>query len=102
MRVRLNSVVQCVHFDIKKAPSVQHVHAKFFSLRGCGGGVQSLVNYIFFKGGGLLITVGFIYILCLVSVCLLMFFLYSINVKTAEPIGPKLCVGPRMTLRKVY
>ena len=32
-----------------------------------------------------------IYILCL-SVCL-----YLINVKTAEPIGPKFCLGPHMT-----
>ena len=24
--------------------------------------------------------------------------LYPINVKTAEPIGPKFCVGPNMTL----
>ena len=23
--------------------------------------------------------------------------MYSINVKTAEPIGPKFCVGPHMT-----
>ena len=31
-----------------------------------------------------------------VSVCL-----YPINVKTAEPIRPKFCVGPRMTTGKV-
>ena len=35
-------------------------------------------------------------ILCL-SVCL-----YPINVKTAEPIGPKICVGPCMTCRKGF
>ena len=40
----------------------------------------------------------YIYILCL-SVC---FFLYPINVKTAEPIGPKFFVGSRVTSRKVY
>ena len=27
---------------------------------------------------------------------------YPINVKTAEPIGPKFCVGPHMTPGKVY
>ena len=27
--------------------------------------------------------------------------LYPINVKTAEPIGPKFCVGPHTTPRKV-
>ena len=32
-----------------------------------------------------------------VSVCL-----YPINVKTAEPIEPKFCVGPHMTPEKVY
>ena len=37
-----------------------------------------------------------IYILCF-SVCL-----YPINVQTAEPIGSKFCVGPLMTLGKVY
>ena len=40
-----------------------------------------------------------IYILCLsvwVSVCL-----YPINVKTAEPIGPNLCVVPHTTPRKI-
>jgi len=31
------------------------------------------------------------------SVCL-----YPINVKTAEPIGPKFCVGPHVTPGKVY
>ena len=36
------------------------------------------------------------YILCL-SVPL-----YPINVKTAEPIGPKLFVDPHVTTRKVY
>ena len=35
------------------------------------------------------------------SVCLFAHF-YLINVKTAEPIGPKFCLGPRMTSRKVY
>ena len=41
-----------------------------------------------------------IYILCFsecLSVCL-----YPINVKTAEPIGPKFCVGPHVTPGKVY
>ena len=28
--------------------------------------------------------------------------LYPINAKTAEPIGPKFCVGPHMTLGNVY
>jgi len=28
--------------------------------------------------------------------------LYPINVKTAEPIGPKFCVGPHVTPGKVY
>ena len=28
--------------------------------------------------------------------------LYPINVKTAEPIGPKFCVGLRVTPGKVY
>ena len=28
--------------------------------------------------------------------------LYPINVKTAEPIGPKFCVGPQMTPGKIY
>ena len=37
-----------------------------------------------------------VYILFL-SVCF-----YSINVKTAEPIGPKFCVGPHMTPGRVY
>ena len=41
-----------------------------------------------------------IYILCL-SVCLSV-CLYSINVKTAEPIGPKIFVGSRVTPGKVY
>ena len=31
------------------------------------------------------------------SVCL-----YPINIKTAEPIGPKFCVGPLVTPGKVY
>ena len=35
-------------------------------------------------------------LVCL-SVCL-----YSINLKTAEPIGPKFCTGPNMTQGKVY
>ena len=35
-------------------------------------------------------------ILCCQTVCLGV-CLYSINVKTAEPIGPKVCVGPYMT-----
>ena len=29
-------------------------------------------------------------------------YLYPINVKTAEPIGPKFCVRPHVTPRKVY
>ena len=37
-----------------------------------------------------------VYILCL-SVCL-----YPINVKTAEPIGPKFFVGPCMTPGKIH
>jgi len=37
-----------------------------------------------------------IYFACL-SVCL-----YPINVKTAEPIGPKFCVGPHVAPGKVY
>ena len=28
--------------------------------------------------------------------------LYPINIKTAEPIGPKFCVGPHMTSGEVY
>ena len=28
--------------------------------------------------------------------------MYSMNVKTAEPIGPKFCVGPHMTPENVY
>ena len=39
----------------------------------------------------------FIYIYTCLSVRL-----YLINVETAEPIGPKLCVGPHMTSEKVY
>jgi len=35
------------------------------------------------------------------SVCLFV-CLYPINVKTAEPIGSEFCVGPHMTLGKVY
>jgi len=35
------------------------------------------------------------------SVCLSV-CLYPINVKTAEPIGPKFCVGPHVTPGKVY
>ena len=35
------------------------------------------------------------------SVCLFV-FLYPINVKTAEPIGPKFCVGHHVTTGKVY
>ena len=36
-------------------------------------------------------------------VCLSMFVcLYPTNVKTAEPIGPKFCVGPHLTPGKVY
>ena len=38
-----------------------------------------------------------IYLSCLFFVCL-----YSINVKRAQPIGPKFCVGPNMALWKVY
>ena len=41
-----------------------------------------------------------IYILCS-SICLFV-HLYPSNVKTAEPIGPKFCVGPHMTPGKVY
>ena len=37
------------------------------------------------------------------SVCLsLSVFLYPMNVKTAEPIGPEFCVGPHVTQGKVY
>ena len=39
------------------------------------------------------------------SVCLfvcLFVCLYPLNVKTAEPIGPKFCVGPHVTPGKVY
>ena len=39
----------------------------------------------------------YLYFACLFAVCL-----YPINVKTAESIGPKLCVGPHMTPRKGY
>ena len=39
----------------------------------------------------------YIYLSGFLSVCL-----YSINVKTAEPIGPKLCVGPHMTPEKRF
>ena len=35
------------------------------------------------------------------SVCLFV-CLYPINVKTAEPIWPKFCMGPHMTAGKVY
>ena len=38
-----------------------------------------------------------IYIYSCLSVCL-----HPINVKTAEPIGPKFCVGPYMTPGKFY
>ena len=34
--------------------------------------------------------------------CLSVCKLYPINPKTAEPIGPKFCVGPHMTPGKVY
>ena len=42
----------------------------------------------------------YINLACL-SVCLGV-CLYPINVKTAEPIRPKFCVGPNMALRKVH
>ena len=44
--------------------------------------------------------ISFIYIIWLV--CLSLFSLCQINVKTAEPIGPKFCVGHRVTPGKVY
>ena len=42
----------------------------------------------------------YIYFACL-SVCSFV-CLYPIDVKTAEPIGPKFCVGPHVTTGKVY
>ena len=51
-----------------------------------------------------LLIKSFIYVLCW-SVCLSVFLFvcfYPINVKTAEPIGLKFCVGPQMTQGKFY
>ena len=48
------------------------------------------------KEGHALSHIFSIYILCL-SVCLIV-RLYPINVKTAEPIGPKFCAGPHMSM----
>ena len=44
-------------------------------------------------------------LVCIYFACLSVFLnvcLYPINVKTAELIGPKFCVGPHMTPGKVY
>ena len=43
---------------------------------------------------------SYINLACL-GVCLFV-CLYSINVKTAEPIGPKFCAGPHVASGKVY
>ena len=43
------------------------------------------------------VKLRFLYRYFAFSVCL-----YSINIKTAEQIGPKFCVGPHVTPGKVY
>ena len=43
----------------------------------------------------------YIYVACLGGICLFL-CLYPINVKTAEPIGPKICEATHMTQGKVY
>ena len=48
-----------------------------------------------------ILSINFFYIKFSLSGCLFD-YLYPINVKTAEPIGPNLCVGPHVTSGKVY
>ena len=43
-----------------------------------------------------------VYTLRILSICLLICFVYPINVKTAEPIGSKFCGGHQLNLWKVY
>ena len=43
-----------------------------------------------------------LYIFFALSVCLFVFFLYPIDVKTTEPIWPNFFVGPRVTQGKVH